>query len=339
MLVRFTNAEQLATLHPESPVSPLDWSLWVRHAPDEHWGWVEGDRLLARCSLWWQSVPPYPQQRLGIIGHYAAQSPDASTRLLQQACAQLAGQGCTMAIGPMDGNTWRAYRLVSDRHPLTTQPHPPEPPFFLEPNTPDAYCTYVKAAGFKPLAHYYSALNPDLRQRDDRHDRMQARLAAQGITIQPLDPTQFETTLQHIHALSLTSFRHNFLYTPIDQAEFIAQYLPIQPYLQPELVLLARHQGELVGFLFAVPDVLQAQRGQPIDTVIIKTVAVLPGRTYAGLGTYLVDQGQAIAQQLGYTRALHALMHETNTSRHISDRYAYPIRRYTLYVRQLGALD
>lgn len=72
-----------------------------------------------------------------------------------------------------------------------------------------------------------------------------------------------------------------------------------------------------------------------MDTVIIKTVAVLPGRAYAGLGNVLVARVQAIAYALGYRRAIHALMHDSNNSRNLSDRYARSIRRYTLYARKL----
>src|ERR1700722_2883617 len=70
--------------------------------------WLEGvDQCAASCSLWWQQTPIYPGQRLGLIGHYFAQVPEAGPVLLRLACRELAAQGCTLAVGPMDGNTWR----------------------------------------------------------------------------------------------------------------------------------------------------------------------------------------------------------------------------------------
>jgi hypothetical protein len=91
-----------------------------------------------------------------------------------------------------------------------------------------------------------------------------------------------------------------------------------------------------VGFIFALPDALQSTRGEAIDTVIIKTVAVLPERAYAGLGAFLVDMCQEISRSLGYRKAIHALMYDANNSRNISNRYARVIRRYTLFARKLG---
>ena len=100
---------------------------------------------------------------------------------------------------------------------------------------------------------------------------------------------------------------------------------------------MAEAQGEPVGYLFGLPDLLQLQRQASIDTFIIKTVAVLPGRRSAGLGSVLVAEAQHRAAALGYRRAIHALMHEANNSRNISGKYARTMRRYTLFGRALPA--
>jgi len=131
------------------------------------------------------------------------------------------------------------------------------------------------------------------------------------------------------------SFAGNYLYTPIDEAEFIEQYRSVLPVVRPELVLLAERDSKLVGFLFALPDLLQLRRTGSTDAIIIKTVAVAPGAATAGLGSVLVGQVQQQAQALGYRRAIHALMHERNVSQNISRRYARTIRRYALFSRAL----
>jgi L-amino acid N-acyltransferase YncA len=74
-----------------------------------------------------------------------------------------------------------------------------------------------------------------------------------------------------------------------------------------------------------------------VDTVIVKTVAVLPGRRLAGLGNVLVARCQQAARALGFRRAIHALMHESNNSRNLSAHYAKPFRRYTIFARDLEA--
>jgi predicted N-acetyltransferase YhbS len=100
-------------------------------------------------------------------------------------------------------------------------------------------------------------------------------------------------------------------------------------------VLLAEHEGRPVGYLFAIPNYLEALRGQPIRTVIGKTLSVLPGRRYGGLGVVLAGILHERSQALGYTRRIHALQHEATRSRNMSDFFGEVMRRYTLYSRRL----
>jgi GNAT superfamily N-acetyltransferase len=301
----------------------------ARQRPDALWLLADGSSSAAgRCSLWWNQVPPLEGQRLGLIGHYAVTDGDASGPLLQQACAELTRHGCTLAVGPMDGNTWQRYRFLSERGP--------EPIFFLEPDNPDDWPGHFTAQGFTPLAEYYSALNTDLTHQDPRIPEIARRIETEGITLRPLRLDQFEEELRRVYDLSLLSFRQNFLYTPIGEGDFVAQYQGIRPYVRSDLVLIAELRGEPIGYVFAIPDLLQAKRGRPIDTVIVKTLAVHPDHGGAGLGGLLVARCQEAAARLGYTRAIHALMHETNKSRRISSHTARIMRRYTLYSRPLG---
>jgi L-amino acid N-acyltransferase YncA len=90
-----------------------------------------------------------------------------------------------------------------------------------------------------------------------------------------------------------------------------------------------------VGFVVALPDVLQARAGVAVDTVVVKTVGVDPGGSGMGLGGLLVALVQREASRLGFRRAIHALMHDTNASRRISDRSARTFRRYALLSKAL----
>jgi len=328
--------EALPEVKASAGVAMIDARELQRQAPDLHLLALDttGDPngvLRARCSCWWTEAPPIAGERVGTIGHYAASDADAGAWLIERACRRLQDAGCTLAIAPMDGNTWRRYRFVIERGDEAT--------FFLEPDQPDSWPDHFVACGFGELATYTSALTTDLAQADPRLQSAAARLASRGVSIRsfesPAAPARVEADLRRIYALSRVSFASNYLYTPIDEAEFIEQYRSVLPMVRPELVLLAEREGELVGFLFALPDLLQQRRTGSTDTIIIKTVAVAPGAASAGLGSVLVGQVQQQAQALGYRRAIHALMHERNVSQNISRRYARPIRRYALFSRAL----
>jgi GNAT superfamily N-acetyltransferase len=329
MIVRGLRPGDASPPMTKTAVDPVPAADRQRHAPDLHLlGITDGSTLASRCSCWWQRTPELPSERVGVVGHFAASEAAAGIALLRAACDSLRDARCTVAVGPMDGNTWRRYRLVTERGA--------EPPFLLEPDNPDDWPDMWRKAGFVPIATYSSALNGDLTQDDPRIDRARARLASEGVTIRPIDLRNPDADLHRMFALSLESFRRNFLYSPIDEAEFLEQNRVLLPLVNPELVLLAECGADLAGFLFAIPDALQARRGGAIDTIVIKTVAVADGRTRAGLGSVLVAAAHAAARRLGFTRAIHALMHEQNVSQNISRRYARPIRRYQLFARRLA---
>ena len=307
--------------------TPLDPATLAATDADEHWLLEDTAGAVARCSLWWRVAPAYQGYRVGLIGHYAAADTLAES-LLQFAGERLRQVGCTLAIGPMDGSAYNHYRLVTERGD--------EPPFFLEPENPASWPAHFTADGFTPVAHYYSAVQDNLDATDPRLPDIERRIQAAGVRVRALDLTEFERELRRIYPVVAASFAQSFLASPISEDAFVAQYRPLAPLLAPELVQIAETDERAVGFLLVVPDWLQARRGEIIDTAIAKTAAVLPEYAQQGLSILLAARAQEAGRALGYTRAIHALMHEGNVSRRLSGAYhGRIIRRYTLYMKEL----
>jgi predicted N-acetyltransferase YhbS len=291
-------------------------------AVDDHQG------PAAECSIWWSQVPPLPHQRVGVIGHYSAANDSAAQGVLAAACDRLRRAACTCAIGPMDGNTWRRYRFVTEAGT--------EPPFFLEPQNPPEWPRQFDDSGFAPLATYFSSLTTDLSQRDERLARVEHRLHALGVNIRPLRAGEFEECLPRIYRMACIAFKNNYLFTPQPEADFIRQYRKVAPFVVPDLVLVAERGADLVGFVLVVPDLLQRSRGVAVDTAILKTIAVLPHGELSGLGILLVGRVKQIGRELGFRRGIGALMQEENKPIvNISRGHASPMRRYTLYAKDL----
>ena len=85
----------------------------------------------------------------------------------------------------------------------------------------------------------------------------------------------------------------------------------------------------------ALPGGFSILTGGRIDTAIVKTLAVLPERRFAGLGSHLAAASRRTARAMGCRRLIHALMHESNSSRRIRAAYATPLRGYTLFAKPL----
>jgi len=327
-VVHSNNASEIASWREASTLPTFNPSDFEKQHADLHLGVLsESDEVQARCSLWWQHVPAYEQHHVGVIGHYAAASDDASAAVLATAQERLRETGCTVAIGPMNGNTWRSYRFVTERGE--------QPKFFLEPSNPPEWPLQFERAGFLSIASYFSALNSDLSRPDPRLEALEEKIAEAGVVIRSAN-SDLRRELEKIYAVSQVSFRQNFLYTEIPEAEFLAMYEPVLPVARPELVLLAERAGECVGYVFAIPDFAQKARGQDVDTFIIKTVSILPRPELRGLGTLLVARAQQRGRELSFRRCIHALMFEDNISLNISRHYAAVMRKYTLFSKDLA---
>ena len=297
-------------------------------AVDQHFAALDDRQLIrARCSIWWRESPRICGTPAGAIGHYAATDEQFGHAVLEHACRELANRGCEIAVGPMNGNTWRQYRFITERGSAR--------PFFLEPDNPDEYPVHFRRHGFDTIATYVSEINYSMATRQPELGSLRRKIAKQGIDIVPLDTANPEADLDGIYDVVRESFTRAFLYTPLDRASFRQLYAPLMRQVDPGLMLLAKQAGEVVGFVFAPPDVLQRRYRDHVDAIVIKTIAVRPRPALSGLGRVLIVDMLRNALAMGFTTAISALMHVDNRSQKISADCARPMRTYELFARDL----
>ncbi len=296
---------------------------------DQHFAVMDAEKLLARCSIWWRDTAKVDGALTGAIGHYAATDEKSATAVLDYACRELKNRGCGLAIGPLDGNTWRRYRLITERGDAM--------PFFLEPDNPDDWPDHFRGSGFSTLANYVSETNPRIAIRQPELGSLREKMERLGVSIEPISSTDTASDMTGIYKVICESFRNAFLYTTLDQESFRQMYAPLLQQVDPRLLLVARHAGRVVGFVFAPPDYLQQGYQGRIDTIVIKTIAILPHKRYSGLGRLLIVDLLQNALDMRYTTAVSALMQTDNRSQKISSACAQPMRRYELFARSLNS--
>lgn len=280
----------------------------------------------ARASLWWRDTPALDGAKIGTIGNFTGENAEATRLLLDGAGGLLREKGCVHAVGPMNGNTWRKHRFVVEDSGRGS--------FLLEPRNPSEYPGWWEQAGFAPLSRYSSSVMR-LDEGDTFPAAVRKRLEKNGVTIRKLDADRYDDELRLIHAVSGSSFTHNFLYTPLEQEAFLQAYRKVRDHVDADLVRIAERDGAACGFVFGIPDLEAAARGEK-PALIVKTLAVDPESRCAGLGNLLVYELHRIGREKGYVEAIHALQHETNTSLKITGRHqGEPIRRYALFSRAL----
>jgi len=299
-------------------------------AADQHFAALDQDGCIqARCSIWWRGTAVIDTVPCGIIGHYAAGSAESARVLLEHACRELKYRRCGHAIGPMDGNTWRNYRFVTERGSAK--------PFFLEPDNPDEWPQHFMQTGFSTYLQYVSELNPDFPNRQPELGNLRDKFCNSHVVIEPLDLDGAAADMHSLYELVCEAFADSPLYTPLRYDDFVKIYAPLMSRVDPRLMLIARHEGQIVGFIFSPPDYLQSSNPAEIDTIVIKTIAVLPRKEYSGLGRVLIVDMLKNAESMGYRQAISALMQTKNRSQKISRDCAANMRTYELFARKLSA--
>jgi hypothetical protein len=218
-------------------------------------------------------------------------------------------------LGPMDGDTWHTYRLVSESDGSA--------PFLMEPTSGPHDLQAFTAAGFAPVSRYVSAralLSNTITE---------GPVEMPGVTVANWDGKDAEGLIQKLFAMSGAAFQKNRFFKPIGLESFLDLYRPIMPFVDPEHVFFARQGEALVGFLFGMPD-RAAPDGKP--AAILKTYA----SALRGVGHLLADTYHRRAIEMGFTHVIHALMHEDNASRASSEKHkATVFRRYALMALKL----
>jgi len=231
-----------------------------------------------------------------------------------QACeAWLRDQGCTQAWGPMEQATWFSYRASLGPHDT--------PAFFGEPTAdPQPWLD----AGYTECARYASSLCPNaaaIAYGDSK--------AIAGVTLTPMG--DFQQTLADIHRISHAAFARAHGFTPLPLPALQALYRPLLGAVDPRMVLFARADGETVGFVFGVADHLTPGSGR----FLVKSLAVHPEAQRGGLGAWMVGELHRVADGLGFTHGVHALMWAGSNSRAISAHGGVVFREYGLFRRDL----
>ncbi|MGH9549498.1 MAG: hypothetical protein ACRD3W_08985, partial [Terriglobales bacterium] len=242
--------------------------------------------VTASCSLWWNGTPRINGEQVGFIGHYDANDEACGAELLEDALQYLTRKNCAIAVGPVDGSTWRNYRFITGSSDV--------PLFFLENQNPPHWPVHFLKGGFDVCARYFSAINSDLSRRDPRAEDIRSKLSRDGVSFRTFDMSRKIDELKSILAVSRAAFERNFLYSDISDLEFFAKYTPLLQFLSPELVIMMERRGELVGFCLTVPNYPE---GAKPSRAILKTLARIPDRSLAGAGRLMLDLSHKQAEE------------------------------------------
>jgi len=284
---------------------------------------MEGE-VKGRFAIYENTELKFKGQQAICIGSYECVDDESVAKILLQHAKDICrDRGYSIAIGPMNGSTWNSYRF---RMNSTI-------PFFLEPNQSVGYNAQFEKNEFETIATYVSNTDEELNFDKAKLLKFQEHFELKGAKIRNFNLDRLEDEFEKMAKLCNRAFQDNFLFTPIDTKRFIEKYKALSTLLNPELVwMVENEQGELDAFLFAIEDFLDKKN----KTLIIKTMAVKPKSSFVGIATFLARKTIQIADGMGYTKIIHALIHKGLKSENASDKFSQEIRNtYKLYAAQL----
>jgi len=336
---------------------------------------MEGE-VKGRFAIYENTELKFKGQQAICIGSYECVDDESVAKILLQHAKDICrDRGYSIAIGPMNGSTWNSYRFrMNSTIPFFLEPNQSVGyNAQFEKNEFETIATYVSNTDeeldfdtvklqkfqehfelkgakirnfnlnrledefekneFETIATYVSNTDEELNFDKAKLLKFQEHFELKGAKIRNFNLDRLEDEFEKMAKLCNRAFQDNFLFTPIDTKRFIEKYKALSTLLNPELVwMVENEQGELDAFLFAIEDFLDKKN----KTLIIKTMAVKPKSSFVGIATFLARKTIQIADGMGYTKIIHALIHKGLKSENASDKFSQEIRNtYKLYAAQL----
>lgn len=290
---------------------------------------MNNDEELAKATCYYSETPEVEGKRIGTIGEFETKTEESGIRILEKCEEVLKEKGVSLIVAPMNGNTWKKYRTLKYSNG--------EPTFLMENVNPQEHNEILLKAGFEELHTYTSTkgLTKDAYESESL-DIIENNLKEANIVIRKFNKEDAINDLKKIYNVSVESFSRNPLYTPIEESEFLKQYEPYINMVDDELILIAEKEGNEVGFVFCIPDFNQLKLEGKLNTLILKTIAVLPEYENLAIGNIMLRHIAKKAQNKNFEKWIFAFMYSNNTSQKMAKRNKTEvIREYALYGKKI----
>ena len=282
----------------------------------------------------WHNRPDYNGRKTSYIGNvniYEKYRKDEE-QLFNKVFEELKKEGIETIIGPLNGTTWNTYRYVTEKGNGR--------PFLLEPWNEDYSVSLFEKTGFKPLAGYISTvmegMDSDGRKNlDKKIEKLKKFDYYEDIRVESAENKDLLKVLNKVYDLTVEAFKNNFLYSELEREIFLKMYMSYEDKIVKKFFKMLYLKGELIGYVFGIPDYAELGYKGKIDTIILKTIAVSPEYNGKGMGYILINSLIEEAEKEGYENVIYALMHESNVSKNIGLLLGNMLRRYTLFIKEL----
>ncbi len=194
---------------------------------------------------------------------------EVAKQLLDTACAWAKKEGLDAVLGPTNFST-------NDTAALLVEGFDKPPVIMMTYNKP-YYMDFLERYGFvkkMDMLAYYTNQEMVNMKSVRLAQMIEERLAKKGITFRPANLKRFKQEIKIVSEVYKAAWDHNWGFVPPTDAEFERMADEMKMVIDPEFALLAEHDGRLVAFALAVPDIniitRTIKRGRLLPTGIFK---------------------------------------------------------------------
>lgn len=194
---------------------------------------------------------------------------ETASQLFNTAADWLKQQGVTKIEGPVNPSTNEPCGLLIDGFD--------KPAMAMMTYNKPYYADLINQSGFKKkvdlLAYYLDTKKVD--QRSLRlQDALTQRLAKSNIIIRKINMKDFKNEATKLRDVYNTAWDKNTGFVPMTDSEFKYLAKDLKMILDKDFCLIAEHNGKIVGFALAIPDINQVlikiKKGRLLPTGILK---------------------------------------------------------------------
>ncbi|MBE7170730.1 MAG: hypothetical protein INR73_09070 [Williamsia sp.] len=232
----------------------------------------EGDKIIGRiAAILNNNYNAFNGVQEGFFGFFDCINDQATADLLlNEATSWVKQKGATKILGPVNPSTNETCGMLIEGFD--------SPPVVMMTYNAAYYPALVEQAGFAKnvdlIAYKLTTADYTDQRLQNITEALKKRLSSRNITFRPVDLKNFKEEVAKLREIYNSAWDKNLGFVPMTEKEFAYMAKDLKLILDKDFCMVAEHEGKIVGFSLAIPDINQIQRtvkrGRLLPTGIFK---------------------------------------------------------------------
>ena len=222
-----------------------------------YWSVVRGNKPVGRLmAVVHKDAITRRGEQVCSFGFFDSEDNPDVVEILVGAIQEFAAQkGCTTLRGNMNPTTHQETGVLTRGDHL--------PPFLGQAHSPEYLGPLLETMGFRAIRPMTTFFHGELQRADPEAalgPKHRELLANDAYTFRTFDPEVVDREVDAIREVFNASMTQNYLFAPMSAEQAKFQFRPLKRLIDPTLLQMAEHEGEVVAVALCVPDAMPLLR-------------------------------------------------------------------------------